>query len=77
MSIRSVKICMVCCLTKPVKYESDYKKKDNGSTTKSRHMIHEYNYSCYECLDNMKKQQEKQLREIYDKMLIVGLLPST
>lgn len=92
MSIRSVKICMVCCLTKPVKYESDYKsnasrtksrlktfgkKKDNGLTTKSRHMIHEYNYSCYECLDNMKKQQEKQLREIYDKMLIVGLLPST
>lgn len=64
--IRSVKICMVCCLTKPVKYESDYKKKDNG--------IHEYNYSCYECLDNMKKQQEKQLREIYDKITMVGLI---
>jgi hypothetical protein len=70
---------MVCCLTKPVKYESDYKsnatfgkKKDNGST-----MIHEYNYSCYECLDNMQKQREKELRDIYDKMMKVGLIPHT
>jgi len=55
---------MVCCLTKPVKYESDYKKKDNG--------IHEYNYSCYECLDNMKKQREKELLDIYEKMLKIG-----
>lgn len=73
--IRSVKICMVCCLTKPVKYESDYKKKDNGMNGEGRStLIHEYNYSCYECLDNMQKQREKELRDIYDKMMKVGLI---
>ena len=64
--ILSVKICMVCCLTKEIKKEDDIKKINNG--------IHEYNYSCYECLDNMKKQKEKELRTIYDKLKITGII---
>jgi glycosylphosphatidylinositol transamidase (GPIT) subunit GPI8 len=57
------KICMVCCLPKLI---SDKKSCINT--------IHEYNYSCYECLDNMTKQREKALRDIYDKLKAVGII---
>jgi len=61
-----MKICMMCCLSKPIKKENDNKPCVN--------CIHEYNYSCYECLDNMQKEREKQLRDIYDKMKIAGFI---
>lgn len=56
----------MCCLSKPIKKENDNKPCVN--------CIHEYNYSCYECLDNMQKEREKQLRDIYDKMKIAGFI---
>lgn len=63
---------MVCCLTKEIKKEDDIKKINNGIGRST--LIHEYNYSCYECLDNMKKQKEKELRDIYDKLKMTGII---
>ena len=66
---------MVCCLTKEIKKEDGIKKINNGMNGEGRStLIHEYNYSCYECLDNMKKQKEKELRDIYDKLKITGII---
>jgi glycosylphosphatidylinositol transamidase (GPIT) subunit GPI8 len=63
-----MKKCIVCNFQKPIKKEDDSKKL-------CVNCIHEYNYSCYECLDNMAKQKEKELRDIYDKMVLVGIIP--
>lgn len=61
-----MKKCLVCNFPKEIKKEDNKKYKIN--------MIHEYNYSCYECLDNMKKQREKELLDIYNKLKMTGII---
>jgi hypothetical protein len=62
-----MKKCLVCNFQKPIK-------KEHHTNPPCLKYIHEYNYSCYECLDNMAKQKEKELRDIYDKMKLVGII---
>jgi len=62
-----MKMCLVCKSKKQIK-------KEDSSKKLCVNCIHEYNYSCYECLDNMKKQKEKQLLDIYEKMKQVGII---
>jgi hypothetical protein len=71
-----MKKCLVCNFEKAIKKEDDNKKSCVNCirVEQPSPFIHEYNYSCYECLDNMAKQREKQLREIYDKMKLVGII---
>ena len=40
-----LKRCITCLFLKPVRFECDCVKSRNNK------QIHEYNYSCYECLD--------------------------
>lgn len=39
-----MKRCIRCLVLKPIRYECDFLK------TRNNNQIHEYNYSCYECL---------------------------
>ena len=77
-----MKKCLVCDCKKLIKKEDNTKPCVNSMNGEGRStLIHEYNYSCYECLDNMQKEREKQLRDIYDenavalcKMKIAGFI---
>ena len=70
-----MKKCLVCDCKKLIKKEDNTKPCVNSMNGEGRStLIHEYNYSCYECLDNMQKEREKQLRDIYDKMKEVGFI---
>jgi hypothetical protein len=53
------KICISCSLLKTIRKE--------GSKTGE---IHEYNYSCYECLDKLAKQRQT----VFEGLQEIGIL---
>ena len=59
------KMCMCCYLLKPVRKESDDNKSHNPN------QIHEYNYSCYECLNKIKNSDF-----LYKQLKIMGIIES-
>lgn len=61
------KICMNCCLPKTIKKEDV--KCDGERTAKVFHLIHEYNYSCYECLEKIRNRLL-----VYQGLKEVGIL---
>jgi hypothetical protein len=44
-----LKQCMICLLLKPIRFDFDSIK------SKNENQIHQYNYSCYKCLNLRKK----------------------
>ena len=48
-----LKKCIVCLVLKPIRFEFDSIK------SKNINQIHEYNYSCYQCLERNKSKFEK------------------
>ena len=61
------KICICCSLLKPIRREDDNKKFHTDN------QIHEYNYSCYECLDKLKQREKNYL---YQQLKNFGILYS-
>lgn len=61
------KICMTCSLLKPIRKETDSIKNRN------KNQIHEYNYSCYKCLDDLK---QKDITFLYKQLENMGYLYS-
>ena len=62
------KMCMTCSLLKPIRKEDEKRNFYNPN------QIHEYNYSCYECLDKLK-QKETDL--LYQQLKSIGILYSS
>jgi hypothetical protein len=67
------KKCIVCGHEKEIKKEGTLKPHSFFEKYFKKY-IHEYNFSCYECLDNAKKEREKELLDIEHKLQIIGIL---
>lgn len=51
---------MLCLFLKPIRFDFDSIKSKNIK------QIHEYNYSCYQCLETNKSKFDRWIPNIYD-----------
>lgn len=59
-----MKKCICCNVAKTIGKE--------GALMPSKNGIHEHNFSCYECLEHMKKARE--MKQMYEKLKILGII---
>lgn len=66
------KKCMVCSFLKPIRKECDPVK------TRNENQIHEYNYTCFNCLEDLKQKNRNELEKyfLYQQLKFMGIIQS-